>query len=168
MTEFLTELALGGLEGDEGLVLHSLSRGGEILAVRGALRHGPHASLLIQSYERGHDLASQSPGEVLFGGALAQDVAEGVRELDLGVGSARYKDSWANKVTPMFDVTLSLTPAGQAYAAAERARIAGLRSIKANTRLYGALKAVRATIGRAKRGLRALRPASDGSRRGSA
>jgi CelD/BcsL family acetyltransferase involved in cellulose biosynthesis len=91
---------------------------------------------------------------VLFWGALAQDVGEGVRELDFGVGRARYKDRWANRVTPMFDATLSLSPAGQAYAAAERARIAGMRSIKASTRLYGALKAARAFIGGARRRLR--------------
>jgi CelD/BcsL family acetyltransferase involved in cellulose biosynthesis len=165
---FLVELGLAGLEGDGGLVLHSLSKGGEILAVRGTLRRGSHASLFIQSFDMDHDLASESPGEVLFGGALAQDIAEGVREVDLGVGRARYKDSWANAVMPMFDVTLPLTQAGQAYAAAERARIAGMRSIKASTRLYGTLKSVRALIGRIRRRLRNVRTVLDRSRRTSA
>jgi CelD/BcsL family acetyltransferase involved in cellulose biosynthesis len=167
VASFLIELGLAGLDGEGGLVLHSLSKGGEILAVRGTLRRGSHASLFIQSFDMDHDLASESPGEVLFGGALAQDIAEGVRELDLGVGRARYKDSWASAVMPMFDVILPLTQAGQAYAAAERARIAGVRSIKASTRLYGALKSVRAFIGRTNRRLRDLRTALGHFRRTS-
>ena len=151
--EFLLHAALAGLESGSGLILHSLPRGREILAVRGVLRHGSHASLLVQSYDMDHALAHDSPGEVLFGGALAQDIADGVRELDLGVGVARYKDTWSNAVIPMFDATLPLTQAGRASAAAERARIASVRRIKGNTALYSALKSARAWIARMRRRL---------------
>ena len=106
---------------------------------------------MVQSFDAAHPLAKYSSGEVLFSTLLAEDVEKGAGQLDFGVGDARYKKSWSNATTTMFDLTFAPTAVGRAYAMIEAARSSLLRSIKQNEWLYAGLKTFRAGVGRLKR-----------------
>jgi CelD/BcsL family acetyltransferase involved in cellulose biosynthesis len=142
---FMREAAIAGLGGD-GLRLGALMVDGSPVAVRGVVQQGCHVSLVVQSFDAEHPLARFSAGEVLFMRLLADDVAAGVTGLDFGLGDARYKTTWSNGVTAMFDTTLAMTPLGTVDVAAQRCLRSAVRAVKNNPRLYEVYKRARATI----------------------
>jgi CelD/BcsL family acetyltransferase involved in cellulose biosynthesis len=125
--EFLAQLARGG-----ALELHMLSHGGRVIAVFGALPGAERLSGLFIGHESDPEIARSSPGEIMVHAVVADAIARGFAEFDLGVGEARYKDEACEIVVPLFDSAFAVTLKGRlaawAFLAARRAKRVAKRS----------------------------------------
>ena len=65
----------------------------------------------------GHDgdpeIARSSPGEIMVHAVVADAIARGFSEFDLGVGEARYKNEACEIVEPLFDSAFAVTLKGR-------------------------------------------------------
>jgi CelD/BcsL family acetyltransferase involved in cellulose biosynthesis len=134
------------LAGEGCLQLFGYVQGTEVLAVAGWLRRGEQASLMIMSFDADADQARNSPGEVLLTRIMAGTLGQGLSRLDFGLGTERYKTTWSNAGTPMFDTTFAVTAKGALYAQLRRLQTAVIRSIKQNHTLFDWLKRLRARV----------------------
>ena len=125
--EFLSRLARDG-----ALELHVLAHGDRIIAVFGALPGAERLSGLFIGHESDPEIARSSPGEIMVQAVVADAIARGFAEFDLGVGEARYKDEACEIVEPLFDSAFAVTLKGRlaawAFLAARRAKRAAKRS----------------------------------------
>jgi len=128
--EFLARLA-----GEGGLELHALAHGDRIIAVFGALPGAERLSGLFIGHDSDPEIARSSPGEIMVHAVVADAIARGFTEFDLGVGEARYKNEACEIVEPLFDSAFAVTLRGRlaawAFLAARRAK----RSVKRSPRL---------------------------------
>lgn len=74
------------------------------------------------------DFADQSPGEMVLYAMIEQLIAEEYTLFDLGVGTERYKISWCNSSTQMFDVIQPISGASSPI-------VAGMK-IKSSAKAY--------------------------------
>ncbi len=127
---FLTRLT--EVEGDDGplLMLHALMSGERIVATFGGLSHHRRFSGLLISYDADPDVARNSPGELLLAAVVADKCREGFTSFDLGVGEARYKETYCPMVEPLFDSFLPITVAGRLFMAGEAIRLKAKRAVK--------------------------------------
>jgi CelD/BcsL family acetyltransferase involved in cellulose biosynthesis len=127
---FLGELAHGG-----ALELHTLSLGDRVIAVFGAMPGAARQSGLFIGHDGDTEIARSSPGEIMVHAVVADAIARGFAEFDLGIGEARYKDEACEIVEPLFDSAYGFTWKGRiaawTFLAARRAK----RSIKHSPRL---------------------------------
>jgi CelD/BcsL family acetyltransferase involved in cellulose biosynthesis len=141
--EFLARLAREGV-----LELHTLAHGERIIAVFGALPGAERLSGLFIGHESAPEIARNSPGEIMVQAIVADAIARGFAEFDLGVGEARYKDEACEIVEPLFDSAFAFTLKGRiaawAFLAARRAK----RSIKRSPRLKALHARLRRLCGR--------------------
>jgi CelD/BcsL family acetyltransferase involved in cellulose biosynthesis len=139
--EFLARLAEEG-----ALELHALNLGGRIIAVFGALASAHRLSGLFIANDGDPEIARSSPGEIMVQAVVADAIARGFSEFDLGVGEARYKDEACEAVEELFDSAFGASARGRlaawAFLAARRAK----RAIKQSPRL----KALHARLRRAR------------------
>ena len=141
---FLARLAHEG-----ALELHTASLGARIIAVFGALPGAERLSGLFIGHDGDPEIARSSPGEIMVQTVVADAIARGFAEFDLGVGEARYKDEACEIVEPLFDSAFAFTPKGRlaawAFLAARRAK----RSLKRSPRLKALHARLRRFGGRA-------------------
>lgn len=88
-------------------------------------------------------LAAISPGEFLFYSNIEAAAARGDRFYDFSVGDEPYKRSWCDTEFVQFDTILPLTAKGRSAAAGEAALRRAKRSVKANPRLWSAVRRLR-------------------------
>jgi CelD/BcsL family acetyltransferase involved in cellulose biosynthesis len=137
--EFLSRLARDG-----ALELHVLAHGERIIAVFGALPGAERLSGLFIGHDGDPEIARSSPGEIMVQAVVADAIARGFAEFDLGVGEARYKDEACEIVEPLFDSAFAVTLKGRLAAWAFLAARRGKRAVKHSPRL----KAVHARLRR--------------------
>ena len=122
---------------DGALELHTLSHGDRIIAVFGALPGAERLSGLFIGHDGDPEIARSSPGEIMVQAVVADAIARGFAEFDLGVGEARYKDEACEIVEPLFDSAFAVTLKGRlaawAFLAARRAK----RAVEALAALEG-------------------------------
>ena len=101
----------------------------------GALPGAERLSGLFIGHDGDPEIARSSPGEIMVQAVVADAIARGFAEFDLGVGEARYKDEACEIVEPLFDSAFAVTLKGRlaawAFLAARRAK----RSVKRSPRL---------------------------------
>ena len=106
--EFLARLAgVGTLE------LHMLTLGERIIAVFGALAGVDRLSGLFVANDGDPEIARSSPGELMIHAIVADAIARGFREFDLGVGEARYKDESCEQIEALFDSAFAISLRGR-------------------------------------------------------
>lgn len=128
--DFLARLAgIGALE------LHMLKLGERIIAVFGALAGVHRLSGLFIANEGDAEIARSSPGELMVHAVVADAIARGFGEFDLGVGEARYKDESCEAVEPLFDSAFGVSALGKLAAFAYLAARAIKRFVKQSPRL---------------------------------
>jgi len=110
---FLAQLARDG-----ALELHTLSHGDRIIGVFGALPGVSRQSGLFIGHDGDPEIARSSPGEIMVQAVVADAIARGFAEFDLGVGEARYKDEACEIVEPLFDSAFAVTLKGRLAVAA--------------------------------------------------
>ena len=109
---------------------YALRCGERIVATFGGTRRGRRFSGMLMSFAADPDLAKTSPGELLLSEVLKLHCADGLVAVDLGIGEARYKESYCPEVQPLFDSLVGVTPRGRLFARAEAARLQLKRAVK--------------------------------------
>ena len=103
---------------------------GRVLATFGGAVDGARYSGMMTSFDADPEIARTSPGELLLSEVIKVHCAAGYTTFDLGVGEARYKESYCPEVEPLFDSLVGVTPRGRAFAWAEAGRLHVKRTIK--------------------------------------
>ncbi len=104
--------------------------GTRIVATLGGLRHNGRFSGMLTSFTADADVARTSPGELLLAEAMTQHGTAGFATFDLGIGEARYKETYCPQTEELFDSLVALTPRGHIIARGERLRLNLKRAIK--------------------------------------
>lgn len=127
--------------------LYALSVGGTIIAAQGGLvRDGRFSAMFISMI--GGDWRADSPGEQILLHLMRACCERGLHTLDLGVGGAAYKATFAPDEEPLFDSYLPLTPVGKLIALAAQTAGGLKRTIKQTPALWSAVETARRLRGR--------------------
>jgi CelD/BcsL family acetyltransferase involved in cellulose biosynthesis len=140
---FLDRAAEPRPDGSALLELHGLLCGERIVATFGGLSHAGRFSGLLISYDAAPEIARNSPGELLLTEVIAAKCREGFSGFDLGIGEARYKESYCPIDDPLFDSFLPLTLGGRAFVLRESLRLMAKRSIKQSGWAWSAIQRFR-------------------------
>lgn len=141
---FLRRACLVGLEaGRPAVELHALLAGERVAAVFGAAADERHCSGMFVSFDPEPAMARCSPGDLLLTRVIQECCRRGRTSFDLGVGEARYKDSFCPEVVELVDVTAPITARGHAYFALLTGAGSLKRRIKASPRAWAAVSALR-------------------------
>lgn len=136
------------------LRLDYLAVGDDIAAIYGGVVHAGRYASYINSIETTY--AEFSPGDLLLAKLLQTCCEAGVRDFDLGIGDARYKQAWCDP-DPLVDVTVPVTSRGQLLAAALTAPRTLHGTIKNNPALWRLARTVQRRVeGRRKNDFRPL------------
>ncbi len=128
---FTERAALDGLaEGRPAIELHALALGGRLIATYGGGGHRGQFHLMFNSFDADPQIGRCSPGDLLLQSILEQKCLEGFARFDLGVGEARYKDTWCDDHGLMFDSIMPVTLKGAFHARYESGRLSAKRWIK--------------------------------------
>ncbi len=73
---------------------------------------------MFTSFSADEAVTRYSPGEHLLNAMVRDLCGRGVATIDLGIGEARYKDTWCPRRIPVFNQYIAITPAGQVLRAA--------------------------------------------------
>ena len=131
--------------------VHALRCGDRIVATFGGLQNRGRFSGLFISHDQHPDYARCSPGELLLHAVLRQKCEAGLHAFDLGVGEARYKDSYCPEPDAMVDCVLPLSLRGHAAALLALAALRAKAAVKQNQRAWAAAQAFRKALGRLRR-----------------
>jgi len=112
------------------LDLYALCIGETIVATYGGGVHRGRFHTMINSFEANGEASRFSPADVLLAEIVADKCRAGLAALDLGIGEARYKQSWCDTPEPLFDVFFPVTTMGRAVTLWWRARTMLKRRIK--------------------------------------
>jgi CelD/BcsL family acetyltransferase involved in cellulose biosynthesis len=128
---FFERAALDGLAaGRPAMEMHALLLGDKVIATYGGGSHREHFHLMINSFDSDAEISRSSPGDLLLQAIIEQKCREGFTGFDLGIGEARYKDSWCDESQALFDSIMPVSTKGRLYAAFEAARLNAKRAIK--------------------------------------
>ena len=124
-------LFLDATVGRDGPVsFFALFCGDRAVATLGGVRHGTRFSGMLTSFTAEPDIARTSPGELLLGEVMSLHCAAGFTAFDLGIGEARYKESYCPDVEELFDSLVPASARGHLAARLERLRLQAKRAIK--------------------------------------
>ncbi|MBM3607765.1 MAG: GNAT family N-acetyltransferase [Alphaproteobacteria bacterium] len=115
---------------DASVELHALLAGERIVATYGGGLHRGRFHCMFNSFDLDPQLSRYSPGDILLSMLIESKCRQGVAMFDLGIGEARYKNTWCDRTEKMFDIILPLTAKGHAWAMAERTKRNLKRAIK--------------------------------------
>ena len=125
--DFLEQGALDfAARGSGGIELHGLTLNDRVIATFGGAAHQGRFSGMFNSFDLDPGLTRHSSGEQLLSWLIQSKCREGLRSFDLGVGEARYKETWCDAAEPLFDCYLPVSAAGWALYAVK----AGKRRLK--------------------------------------
>ena len=128
---------------------HALRCAGRVVATLAGTRHRDRFSGMLTSFTADPEFARTSPGELLLSEVMGRCCEAGLSTFDLGIGEARYKESYCPDVEPLFDSLVPLTPRGHVYARLEGARLQLKRAVKQSRwawRLVGRLRRARSLL----------------------
>lgn len=142
---FLEAAALDGIAGNGAAIeLHALAAGDRIVATFGGGIHRGRFHGMINSYDLDAEIARCSPGELLLAQLVEDKCRAGLASFDLGIGEARYKDTWCDAAEPLFDTLLPVSTKGRAAAFGESISRRMKRLVKQTDWAWAAAKKLRA------------------------
>jgi len=128
---FIEAAALANLvTGTADIELHALCVDERVVATYGGGTHRGHFHLMFNSFDADPDIGRSSPGDLLLQSILEQKCARGVARFDLGVGEARYKETWCDEHQLMFDSIMPVSLKGGLFSRYESARLGAKRWVK--------------------------------------
>ena len=130
-------------EGEGGAELHVLAVGDRIVAVLGAGANGGRLQGMFISYDPDPEIARSSPGEILLTHVLRDACARNFTAFDLGVGEARYKADFCDKVEELADALYAPTALGRLAQPIFALAAVAKRTIKANPKLFALAEKIR-------------------------
>jgi CelD/BcsL family acetyltransferase involved in cellulose biosynthesis len=117
--------------GDVGPVLfYGLRCGERIVATLAGIRAENRFCGMLTSFDADPEVARTSPGELLLSEVMRLHCVAGYATFDLGIGEARYKESYCPEVQPLFDSLFGVSWRGRLLARAEAGRLRVKRGIK--------------------------------------
>lgn len=148
---FLDAVTRPDERGEAPVAVWSLCVGDRIVASFGAACDGKRASGMFIAFENSPDVARASPGDLLIQSVTEDLFADGYDSFDLGVGAARYKAQFCDRVEDVLDLTLPVTLRGRVFAASLRLRADVERWAKSTPRVLSALTLARRKLAVLKR-----------------
>ena len=112
------------------VAFYGLRCGERIVATLGGVRGRDRFSGMLMSFLAEGDVARASPGELLLVEVMKRQGDAGLQTFDLGVGEARYKETYCPDVEPLFDSLVPLSSRGHVFARFEAVRLRVKRAIK--------------------------------------
>jgi CelD/BcsL family acetyltransferase involved in cellulose biosynthesis len=143
MRRFLEKLSMPHEGRPPWLELHALAAGDRIVATYAGAMQDKHFSCMLNSFDTDPEIAKTSPGNLLLMRLIAEKCDKGLESFDLGIGEARYKESYCDIAVPLFDVVVPVTIAGRLYAAFATAQLRVKRGLKQNAAVFAGLKSLR-------------------------
>lgn len=117
---------------------------GEIVAARYNLVAGSRMFCLISSSSTKDKIRPGSPGKQILVHLMQRIFAQGIASFDMGAGLTDEKRHWCNVQLPLVEAMMPVTLKGRLFAALMRIGPALKARIKANAKLFGFVKALRA------------------------
>lgn len=140
MGEFLHRAAQGSGGDAPALALHYIACGERIAAIFGIAMNRYRASGMFISFNPDADIARASPGDLIVAQVMEHYGALGVEGFDLGLGEARYKETFCDIVEPVYDAVIPLTAKGHAFAVTSQAVLAAKRELKRHPALLALVR----------------------------
>ncbi|MDX7951994.1 GNAT family N-acetyltransferase [Lichenihabitans sp. Uapishka_5] len=144
LQRFFERAAGPGPQGRPGVELHALMCGDALVAAFAGTEHAGRFSGMTVSFAPEAEWARFSPGELLIARIVAAKCRKGLAWFDLGIGEARYKESFCPTGVPLFDTVVGMTPRGRVAAWGLAAWLSLKRRIKQTPRLWALVEAGRA------------------------
>lgn len=129
--------ALRASEAKPALELHALAIDGQVIATFAAGLNGDRMQGLFNSYDPDPEIARYSPGEILLSHVLRDACARKIAEFDLGLGEARYKNTFCDKIEAVADAFFACSLSGLFALPFFTAGLAIEGAIKRNPLLWG-------------------------------
>jgi CelD/BcsL family acetyltransferase involved in cellulose biosynthesis len=126
--------------GKSWLELYGLTLGGRIIATYAGAVHRAHFSAMVNSFDADPEIAKSSPGDLLLMKLVARQCERGIASFDLGIGEARYKATYCDRVVPLFDVAIPLGVKGHLFALLQSLSSRLKLAIKQNPRVLARLR----------------------------
>ncbi len=145
---------------DGPITFYGLRCGDRIVATLGGLRHAGRFSGMLTSFAAESDIARASPGELLLADVITRHCAAGFSTFDLGIGEARYKETYCPEVEELFDSLVPVTARGHIAAQGEALRLRAKRAIKQSRWAWPLAQKLRRARGALTGGAAAARTAS--------
>ena len=142
-----TACSSGGAE-PPAIELHALSCGERSVAVFGLATGFSRASGMFTSFDDDPAIARCSPGDILLHDMVGDLIARGFRRFDLGVGEARYKNSFCTTEVRLTDAFVPLSLYGRLAAAAMQTASRLKAAVKRDPRLLNAANRLRSAARR--------------------
>lgn len=140
---FYRELARPGASALPALDVTALRVGERTAAVVIAMTHRDRLYMLNTSISADADLSESSPGKLLIHAHVEASHRAGVRQYDLGPGSAAYKTDWRPRTLSLGDLVMPVSLPGRAVAAALATKVGAKRIIKRTPLLWQAAQTAR-------------------------
>ncbi len=135
--DFFRELAVRSIGAEEPLLdLFWLDAGGHVAATWAGTAAGGRLCGMVNSFDE-ERFGQHHPGEVMLRLLIEHCCRRGLKEFDLGVGEAQYKESWCPRVDRLFDSFLPLTALGWMHTTAAGAGFRLKRTVKQSRFLTG-------------------------------
>lgn len=130
---------------DPAVELHALYCGERILATFAGTILKQRFCGMVMSFDSNPELLRTSPGELLLAALIRSKCEAGLTVFDLGIGEARYKDTYCPDPEPLFDSLVGISARGSLFALAERLRLHAKRSVKQSAWAWKLVQALRKT-----------------------
>lgn len=128
--------------GKPWLELYGLSLGGRVIATYVGAAHSGRFSAMVNSFDGDPVISKSSPGDLLLMKLVAAQCRLGRASFDLGIGEARYKETYCDTTVPLFDLVMPLGPKG-AVLAVRQAFCSRLKlAIKKNPQAFAAFRKI--------------------------
>lgn len=128
--------------GKPWLELYGLSLGGRVIATYVGAAHYDRFSAMVNSFDGDPVIAKSSPGDLLLMKLVAAQCDLGRASFDLGIGEARYKETYCDTTVPLFDLVMPLGPKGAILAARQTAYSHLKQAIKKNPQALAAFRRI--------------------------
>lgn len=146
MRAFLERLSTPTGSGAPWLEFHALKAGTRIIATYAGATHRDHFSCMLNSFDADPEIAKSSPGDLLLMRLLASQCDKGLKSFDLGIGEARYKNTYCDVTIPLFDAIVPIGAVGRLAARLAALRLKAKRMIKQNPQLLTQISRLRRFI----------------------
>ncbi|MGH6818785.1 MAG: GNAT family N-acetyltransferase [Methylovirgula sp.] len=148
MRAFFDRLNAESRAGRPWFELYGLTLNDRVIATYAGIVHRGQFSAMINSFDRGPEIAKSSPGDLLLMKLFVRQCQRGVTSFDLGIGEARYKAAYCDIVIPLFDVVMGFGVKGRLFAAYLVLCTRLKRAIKQNRRILKVVRRIRCAFSR--------------------
>jgi CelD/BcsL family acetyltransferase involved in cellulose biosynthesis len=128
--------------------LYALRCADNVVAVFGLAVGFSRASGMFTSFDDDPAIARCSPGDILLNDMVSDLISRGLKYFDLGVGEARYKNSFCRDEVRLVDAYLPLTLYGRLASAAMQTASRVKAAVKRDRRLLNAANRLRSAARR--------------------